>query len=541
MANHRYWRLSVIENYGNFYAGKAAVATIDLRTSSGGSNLATTGNGTASASTEVAGFEASKAFDGDVNTYWQAGDVATAISWIKWDFGAGNEQDINYVALTNGNEAAGSQLIKRWALYYSDDNSQWYPWMYSTSNNSSASNDTPTAWSWSADMVVEGTTDATLPALSLSAARWGMRGDFTLPIPSTEGYGHNSLDAVLPMLTIESRSGSQASMTLPMLAILATGAPSENAQLNAALPMLTMDGYGGAKLIADLPMLTLEASGDFRNVGRLDSTLPGLTLQGSAYFGILLTGNLTLPRLSIAALGGGWLNQSLPALTISASGTAGITGRVVAVLPVLTIEASGHTENYGRLDAMLPALAAVNAGRADMALPMLTIVASGHAVVTVTHQGYAINLLPGEGMPHQVTEYTAWPFNQIVRWQGNYYGIADDGIYLLGGDDDDGDPIAWRARTGITNFGSRQEKFVRQTFLHGRLGSRVTAKVSIGEAADVTYAALIERGSNAQAHRIKYGKGLRAQFWSFEIADTSGSALDLHGMQHDPVESTRKV
>ena len=86
MASHRYWRLNVIENYGNFYAGKGAVATIDLRVSSGGSNLATTGNGTASASTEVVGFEASKAFDGRL---FALGDLADQPGYLHHDIWTG--------------------------------------------------------------------------------------------------------------------------------------------------------------------------------------------------------------------------------------------------------------------------------------------------------------------------------------------------------------------------------------------------------------------------------------------------------------------
>lgn len=542
MASHRYWRLWCVENFGNAYAGNMAASTIDMRTSSGGSNLSVSGNGTPSASAfGAAGFEADKAFDGNVSTYWYSGSVALP-TWIKWDFGAGNEQDINYLAITNGTSPVSSQMIKRWTLQYSDDNTNWTPWMYSTSDNTSAQTTTPTAWSWASDMINNGQVNTSLPALSLSAARWGMRGALTLPIPSTEGYGHKSLDATLPMLTLESRSGSQASMTLPMLTVVGVGSESVNGKLAVDLPMLTLGALGGAKLAADLPALSFSGSADFRNVGRTDAALPVLEVSGDILIGRLIHGDLTLPRFAaIEAHGGGIASASLPAITISASGTAGITGTVVAVLPMLTIEASGTADNYGRLDALLPMLERVNAGLADIALPMFVVQASGIAVVTVTHEGYAINLMPGEGMPNQVTRYTAWPFNQIVRWGEDYYGVADDGIYLLGGNDDDGDPIAWRMRTGITNFGSRQKKQVRETFLHGRLGPSVTAKVSVGEAADQTYAALIERNNAALAHRIKYGRGLQAQFWSFELTDATGSQFELHGLQHQPAETTRKV
>lgn len=544
MASHRYWRLNVIENYGNFYAGKGAVATIDLRVSSGGSNLATTGNGTASASTEVSGFEASKAFDGDVNTYWQSGDAATANSqWIKWDFGAGNEQDINYVALTNGNEAAGSQLIKRWALYYSDDNSNWTPWMYSTSNNSSASNDTPTAWSWSSSMVPSGTLSLTLTMLTLTS-RTGGSALLSVPLLTLEATGNYSLDATLPMLTLESRSGSIVAMTLPMLSLLATGHDRANA-LDADLPMFTLEAQGGAALDLTLPALTLTASGTVVNLGTLAQPLPMLTFDGSATITQLGRLSSTLPAMLLAAAGGAAGAPMLPRLTLAGSGTVGSVASLSAVLPVFELDASGDIENFGGLDASLPALMMVPSGRADMALPGFTLTAIGHAVVTVTYDAYATNLQPGEGMPHQVTQYTNFPFNQIVRWGDSYYGVADDGLYLLGGDTDYASPTAtaipWRMQTALTNFGSRQKKAVRQSFIHGRLGPSVTAKVAVGEGTEQSYAALIERGSGAQAHRIKYGRGLKGEFWRFELADTAGSQFDLDGWEHDPAESERRI
>ena len=68
----------------------------------------------------------------------------------------------------------------------------------------------------------------------------------------------------------------------------------------------------------------------------------------------------------------------------------------------------------------------------------------------------------------------------------------------------------------------------------------MTASVSIGEAADETYAATIVRGSTAQAHRVKYGKGLKAEYWSFGFSGT-GPTCDVDSMEHEPVELTRRL
>lgn len=547
MAAHRYWRLNVIENWGNFYAGKGAVATIDLRVSSGGSNLATTGNGTASASTEVVGFEASKAFDGNVDTYWQSGDAATANSqWIKWDFGAGNEKDINYVALTNGNEAAGSQLIKRWTLYFSDDNNNWTPWMYSTSNNPSSSNDTPTAWSWSSSMVPAATLSAALGTLSFTG-RLGGKLDAVLGTASMpEAYGGRSLNTAMPFdMVITSRVGWQFAASVGTMAITGVGSESENGKLDALLGALSMQARAGAHLDADLGALRLTAQGSFWNVGRLNESLGSMALAGRIVVGNTAALSAVLARMELDAFGAGRGSGTLGEITLSGSMRTGNVGRLSARLAVFELEASGTQRNYGRLDALLGDLQMVNAGRADMALGALRLTAIGHAVVTVTYQGWAMNLKPGQGMPHQVSEYTNFPFNQIIRFGDDYYGVADDGLYLLGGDTDYDTPtpakIGWRVRGPVVDFGDRQMKVVRESFIYGRLGPTVTAKVSIGEGADQSYPAEIQRGSTAQAHRVKYGRGLKAVYWQFELADAAGSALNLDRWLHEPQPTSRKI
>lgn len=547
MAAHRYWRLRLVENYGNTFTAKMSVATVDLRVSSGGSNLSVTGNGTASASTQTVGFEADKAFDGNVDTYYQSGDVNSPnVTWLRWDFGAGNSQDINYLAITNGNEAAGSQLIKRWILDFSDNNTDWTPWMYSTSNNSSASNDTPTAWSWASNMVPAGTLSGVLGDLSftgrIGAKFSGVLGTASMPL----AFGGRSLNSSLPFdMALTTRVGWQFSASLGSMGITAVGTEAENGRLDALLGALSMTGRVGAKLDADLGELNLTANGSFRNVGRLNETVGSLVLVGRIVVGNTGALSAVLARMEVDAFGAGRASGVLGELAFTGSGTTGNLGRLSARLAVFELEATGTQRNYGSLDALLGQLQMVNAGRADMALGTLRMTAIGHAVVSVTYQGWAMNLKPGQGMPNQVTEYTNFPFNQIIRFGDDYYGVADDGLYLLGGDTDYDSPtpanIGWRVRGPVMDFGDRQMKVVRESFIYGRLGPSVTAKVSVGEGADQTYAALIQRGSTAQAHRVKYGKGLKAVYWQFELADTAGSALNLDRWLHEPQPTSRKI
>lgn len=132
MAAHRYWRTLVLENYGN---GSVAIDEIDLRVNSGGSRLSITGNGTASASsTQSGGYTAAGAFNGvahsvdpSANAWFSSSSFPLPAS-ITWDFGAGNEQDIGYVAITNVNVSGNASVssVKRAVLAWSDDGVLWH-------------------------------------------------------------------------------------------------------------------------------------------------------------------------------------------------------------------------------------------------------------------------------------------------------------------------------------------------------------------------------------------------------------------------------
>lgn len=116
MAAHRYWRIYITESVN---ANNLDLREVEMRTSIGGADV--TGSGTASASSEAGGFEASKAFDNNSSTTWYTGST-TRPQWLKYDFGAGNEKDIAELQITSWSEA---EHIRTWQFQYSDDNVNW--------------------------------------------------------------------------------------------------------------------------------------------------------------------------------------------------------------------------------------------------------------------------------------------------------------------------------------------------------------------------------------------------------------------------------
>jgi hypothetical protein len=110
MAAHRYWRLYVSEHQN------IALEIAELQLTIDGVNQC--GSGTASASS--ASLPAANAFDSDIATYWRTPNALP--QWLKYDFGSGQERDINgYVVIAN----VIANSPQTWVIEYSDDDSVW--------------------------------------------------------------------------------------------------------------------------------------------------------------------------------------------------------------------------------------------------------------------------------------------------------------------------------------------------------------------------------------------------------------------------------
>ena len=269
-------------------------------------------------------------------------------------------------------------------------------------------------------------------------------------------------------------------------------------------------------------------------------------LVGSGTVSVAMRADLRLSSAgTIEAYSGGHATLEAPMGTLNAIAAVGILAHFAGTAPMGSLSAIATAGIVVRAELTAPMLVPTPNARATLTAPMGFLTAYGHAVVTTTYEAYAVNLKPGDRMPNQVTRYTNYPFNQIIRFQGNYYGVASDGLYLLGGDTDyhavTPTGPSWAIKTAITDFGSSMNKVTRETFLGARLGPAVSASVSIGEAADVTYVAKILRGQKAQNHRVKYGKGLEARYWSFGFSDAAGGQVEIDTLEFDMRETGRKL
>lgn len=138
-----------------------------------------------------------------------------------------------------------------------------------------------------------------------------------------------------------------------------------------------------------------------------------------------------------------------------------------------------------------------------------------------------------------VTTYDEWAFNSFAQIGHKYIAADASGLYELGGDTDDGAPIAATLRSGLTQFGG--SKFT--SFAAAYLGLRTSSesqfylKLVTGDGREYIYAA---RPQQMRTTKVHLGKGLRARYFAFELQST-GADFDLDSVEFIPIIAKRRV
>lgn len=150
--------------------------------------------------------------------------------------------------------------------------------------------------------------------------------------------------------------------------------------------------------------------------------------------------------------------------------------------------------------------------------------------------GYAVNTRNAA-----VSEYQNFPFNSFALVGGKAYGAGPGGIYRLGGDTDDGDPIQAVLRTGIVNF----EELVHVP--NAWIGLTATGQMILktitmdkGRKKENWYR-MKERPQGAPVEsRFDPAKGLAGTYWQWELENVDGAYFELDMLKVWPVRIGRR-
>ena len=147
---------------------------------------------------------------------------------------------------------------------------------------------------------------------------------------------------------------------------------------------------------------------------------------------------------------------------------------------------------------------------------------------------WAVNLDNGAS-----TEYRNYPFESMANIGGRYFGATFEGLYELTGDTDAGAPIEAKFDIGRKDFGNKQLKRIEQIYLGITSKGQMMVKVT-AEGASYTYP-MREFGEHIQTQRVTPGKGMRANYFGFEIGNTAGCEFEITSLDMMVAESARRI
>lgn len=140
---------------------------------------------------------------------------------------------------------------------------------------------------------------------------------------------------------------------------------------------------------------------------------------------------------------------------------------------------------------------------------------------------------------HASTRYEQYGFNSFAQIGDAYYGAKRDGIYLLDGDDDNGEPVQAMVSLGSHDFEVSALKRVENCYLGVSSSGRMFLRV-VADEREYLYAAR-SASENMRMHRVDVGKGLRANFLEFEIYNADGDDFELGSVEFVVVPLSRRI
>lgn len=384
------------------------------------------------------------------------------------------------------------------------------------------------------DSAPQPTMQAYLTPLAITETMNG-GGFFAIAPPSSTiavyGGGLFSLQPQAATTSMYSGGVMAAVAANPTITFLMHDATDENsAHLQPELP--TVSFVCGSSMALTARHATLEFDGTSTELltFALTPPYPSVALEGTT--GALMTVATGPAAATLEAHFGSVIvvEAELAALTMTST-TGGVLG--FTLTPLASSVSMTMTRQASMGFDLVPEMAKLLQGMIVSVGPRLPeLLFTGHSVVVATYEAYAVNLKHNSDTAiDEVTRYTNFPFTHIVRFENNYFAVASDGLYMLGGETDYAvtpTGVPWAFKTATTDFGSPEMKNVESAYFGGRLGPSATLTLYAGEGEQTqAYNYTTPRGELAQNYRQKFGKGIRDHRYYAVGANGAGEfALD---------------
>lgn len=136
-----------------------------------------------------------------------------------------------------------------------------------------------------------------------------------------------------------------------------------------------------------------------------------------------------------------------------------------------------------------------------------------------------------------VTEYSNYEFNSFARLGDKYIGASANGLYELVGDDDDGEAIIARIKSGFFQWAGSRFTLFKAAYLGIRGGGDFVLRLTTGDGKTYDYAVAAR---DMRSTKVKIGKGIRTRYFCFELI-SAGDDFDLESVEFVPLVAERRV
>lgn len=238
-------------------------------------------------------------------------------------------------------------------------------------------------------------------------------------------------------------------------------------------------------------------------------------------------------RASMQGQSGAQGRYSIQPFTSYGVGSVGSTGQLSVVLgrSAFTLSATGSTEDNGRAILVAPAFRSLFGVYEDTA-PLFSLRATSQEVIDAIYRAYAVNVKNAA-----LTEYTGFPFNHIVRFNGQTIAFSDAGAVTLGGGLDDLAEIDAVAELAPSDFETAHLK--RMPYIY--VGAKTNAAMLVSMIADEAEMVASLTATNGRTRRAKMARGVKARYWAAKIQNKNGEDFAVDSIEYLPMTLGRKV
>lgn len=137
------------------------------------------------------------------------------------------------------------------------------------------------------------------------------------------------------------------------------------------------------------------------------------------------------------------------------------------------------------------------------------------------------------------SQYTDYGFNSFFKYNGQDYGVADDGVYLLSGGSDNGTYINSVLDTGTQDFNIARNKYLPKIYL----GYQSTARGLVDVIADGVKRTYETRSmaNSLDVRRVDCGVGVRANYWGVTLRNYQGADFAVDSVRLTPILTLRRM